>query len=150
MIKTLSIKVIKSIRQIRVVHIPCEDYEFGCYDFPAEQTSGWTNKMFVRADLMPHQIRITNVRVERLQDISDEDCIKEGVEIVPSFVKLANGDEKRLDYYKVPIFCKSGRVLTLSGNTPREVFAKLINRVSGWSVWQDNLYVFAYDFELVK
>lgn len=43
--------------------------------------AGWTNKMFVRADLMPHRIRITNVRIERLQDISDEDCIKEGIGI---------------------------------------------------------------------
>lgn len=40
---------------------------------------GWRNKMFVRAELMPHQIRITGIRCERLQDISDEDCIKEGV-----------------------------------------------------------------------
>ncbi len=44
-----------------------------------EYEAGWTNKLFVRADLMPHQIRITNVRVERLQDISDEDCLAEGV-----------------------------------------------------------------------
>lgn len=36
--------------------------------------AGWGNKMFVRAELMPHQIRMTDVRVERLQDISDEDC----------------------------------------------------------------------------
>lgn len=28
--------------------------------------AGWSNKMFVRADLMPHQIRITNVRIQRL------------------------------------------------------------------------------------
>lgn len=40
---------------------------------------GDSNKMFVRADLMPHRIRITNVRVERLQDITDEDCLKEGI-----------------------------------------------------------------------
>lgn len=39
---------------------------------------GCHNKMFVRADLMPHHIRITNIRVERLQNISDEDCIAEG------------------------------------------------------------------------
>lgn len=39
----------------------------------------WYNKLFVRADLMPHQIRITGISCERLQDISDEDCIKEGV-----------------------------------------------------------------------
>lgn len=45
-----------------------------------ELSPGWTNKMFVRADLMPRQIRITNVRVERLQDISDEDCIAEGID----------------------------------------------------------------------
>ena len=35
--------------------------------------AAWTNKMFVKAELMPHQIEITNVRVERLQDISDDD-----------------------------------------------------------------------------
>ena len=40
---------------------------------------GWNNKMFVKADLMPHRIRITNIRVERLQDISDEDCMAEGI-----------------------------------------------------------------------
>lgn len=30
--------------------------------------AAYDNKMFVRADLMPHQIRITNVRIERLLD----------------------------------------------------------------------------------
>ena len=40
---------------------------------------GWKNKMFVRADLMPHHIRITNIKIERLQNISDEDCFKEGI-----------------------------------------------------------------------
>ena len=42
-------------------------------------TAGDNNKMFVKADLMPHQIRITDIKVERLQIISDEDCLKEGV-----------------------------------------------------------------------
>ena len=41
--------------------LECIKYERGC-----------NNKMFVRADLMPHHIRITNIRVERLQDISEE------------------------------------------------------------------------------
>ena len=40
-------------------------------------TAGWKNKMFVKAKLMPYQIEITNIRVERLQRISDEDCLKE-------------------------------------------------------------------------
>lgn len=41
--------------------------------------AGWSNKMFVRAELMPHQIRITDVRIERLRDISDVDCMAEGI-----------------------------------------------------------------------
>ena len=41
-----------------------------------QEHKGWTNKMFVAPNLMHHEIRITNVRLERLQDISDEDCLK--------------------------------------------------------------------------
>ena len=35
-------------------------------------------KVSVRA-VVQHQIRITGIRVERLQDISDEDCLREGI-----------------------------------------------------------------------
>lgn len=41
--------------------------------------AGWNNKMFVKPELMPHRIRITGIGVERLQDISDEDCLREGL-----------------------------------------------------------------------
>lgn len=103
-----------------------------------EGTSGWNNKMFVRADLMPHQIRITDVRVERLQDISDEDCIKEGVR------KVVNENGIYVQYYvgKGDNAC--------SFENPREAFAHLINKVSRKDVWKENPYVFVYDFELVK
>ena len=32
----------------------------------AHKKASWINKMFVKANLMPHRIRITNIRVERL------------------------------------------------------------------------------------
>ncbi|MBQ9597205.1 MAG: hypothetical protein IJR34_03010, partial [Bacteroidales bacterium] len=43
-----------------------------------EDEKSWNNKMFVKSELMPHQIRITDIHIERLQDISDEDCLREG------------------------------------------------------------------------
>lgn len=44
-----------------------------------EMGAGYKNKMFVKADLMPHHIKITDIKVERLQNISDEDVLREGV-----------------------------------------------------------------------
>ena len=100
--------------------------------------AGWNNKMFVVSSLMPHLIRITDVRVERLQDISDEDCIKEGVR------KVVNENGIYVQYYvgKGDNAC--------SFENPREAFAHLINKVSKRDVWSENPYVFVYDFELVK
>lgn len=130
-----------------VVAVAQKYSDIGIEPFPFCE-AGWANKMFVRADLMPHHIRITDIKVERLQDISDEDCIKEGVETMESYAIRANGTKKILNYYRLAYRCKSGRVLTLSGSTPREVYAALIDRISGKGTWKSNPWVFAYEFEL--
>lgn len=93
------------------------------------------NSMFVKADLMPHHIRITNVRVERLQDISDEDCRKEGIDYVGGYSE---------SYY----FGHGVGNIRL-GNSYREAFAALIDKVSGKGTWESNPWVFAYEFELI-
>ena len=98
----------------------------------------FNNKMFVRASEMPHQIRITDVRVERLQDISDEDCLKEGVR------KVVNENGIYIQYY-----VGQGNN-ACSFENPREAFAHLINKVCRKDVWQENPDVFVYDFELLK
>lgn len=93
--------------------------------------AGWSNKMFVRAELMPHYVIITAVSVERLRDISDVDCMAEGI-----------------DYYEQEGFswCSTEKLF----DTPREAYAALIDKVSGKGTWDSNPYVFVYDFELVK
>ena len=48
--------------------------EIGIEPFPFCE-NGWNNKMFVRSDIMPHHIKITGIKVERLQDISNECCL---------------------------------------------------------------------------
>lgn len=145
------VAIAQSYKDAGVQYIPEEDDEFGCYDFPAEQTNGWNNKMFVRADLMPHQIRITSVRVERLQDISDEDCIKEGVvEVVHTIPTEASQYVTR--YYPCRYLkeCADKVGWGITYATPQEAFAVLIDKVSGKSTWESNPFVFAYEFELVK
>lgn len=102
-------------------------------------SGGWTNKMFVKPELMPHQIRITAVRVERLQDISDEDCLKEGIS--PMIVGC--------EYYVFTLIDKE-KGCFLDYKTPREAYAALIDKVSGKGTWESNPYVFVYDFELIK
>lgn len=97
---------------------------------------GCTNKMFVKPELMPHQIRITAVRVERLQDISDEDCMKEGIQYIDDIDKFYF---ERIDREEGFYF-----------RSPREAYADLIDKVSGKGTWERNPYVFVYDFELIK
>jgi hypothetical protein len=97
---------------------------------------GWTNKMFVRADLMPHQIRITDLWFERLQAISDDDCLKEGVHVCKDGGYWLEGPSRQF-----------GGVIF---NTPREAFAALIDKISGPNTWHNDPMVIAYTFELVK
>lgn len=101
------------------------------------QLPGWNNKMFVKADLMPHRIRITNIRVERLQDISEEDCLKEGI------WRDDNVGLEGTTYWYHGLANSSFR-------TAKEGYASLIDKISGNGTWESNPWVFVYDFELVK
>lgn len=100
--------------------------------------AGWTNKMYVKPELMPHRIQITGVRIERLQDISDEDCLREGIEF---------------DGFAQAFYCafnKSTHSKIWLGRTPRGAYASLIDKVGKKGIWDKNPYVFVYDFELLK
>lgn len=115
----------------------------------ARESAGWTNKMFVRADLMEETVRITNIKAERLQDISEEDAMREGVFKYdkpplhheydmfapwPPYVRPYKWDSNNLIYR-----C-----------TARYAFAYLIDKISGGGTWNRNPWVYAYEFELLK
>lgn len=104
--------------------------------FEDQRLASWSNKMFVKAELMPHQIRITGIKCERLYDISEEDCMKEGI----------LGDVEYDKYEVYGLFGNSDDGF----DTPREAFASLIDKVSGRGTWKRNPWVVAYEFELVK
>ena len=108
--------------------LECIGGEKGCY-----------NKMFVKADLMPHRIRITNIRVERLQYISEEDCMKEGIfcshieGVHDAYSYDATNDSKRKKWWY---------------RTPIEAYKMLSCKLH--LHWGSNPLVFVYDFELIK
>lgn len=107
-----------------------------------KNSKGWSNKMFVKADLMPHHIRITKVKAERLQDISGNDCLKEGIYRLDSangnggvaYSFIGASDKKHIGLF----------------DTPREAFTALIDKVSGKEVWDIDPYVWVYEFELIN
>lgn len=100
--------------------------------------AGWTNKLFVKAELMPHHIRITNIKIEKLQGISDEDCLKEG--IVQKF------DADGTPRYRVP--CEK-HTWAYATDSARDAYHFLIDKVSGKGTWLKNPYVFCYSFKLI-
>lgn len=103
-----------------------------------KNSAGWNNKMFVKSYACKHHIKITNVKVERLQDISDEDCLKEG--IIHAYT-----DNNGIKRYHTP-HTKRGY---LSTDVAQQAFSFLIDKVSGKGTWKSNPYVFAYEFVLV-
>lgn len=108
---------------------------------------GFSNKMFVKSELMPYHIKITDVRIERLQEISDEDCMREGIKFV---------GELRADGYNDYYFSCRPTPKHPDNNmigyftSPCEAYAVLIDKINGKGTWESNPYVFVYDFELVN
>lgn len=99
-------------------------------------SKGWTNKMFVKADLMPHRIRITDIRAERLQDICEDDCLAEGIVDFESRINKAH-------FYSITDE-------SATYGTAKKPYSLLIDKISGKGTWASNPYVFVYEFELIK
>lgn len=100
---------------------------------------GWLNKMFVKSSLMPHQIKITNIRCERLHYISTDDCMKEGI-----FCSHIDGFDDAYTYDATfDRFVKKWWY-----RTPIEAYKMLSCKLH--LHWDSNPLVFVYDFKLVK
>lgn len=96
----------------------------------------WQNKLFMPASAARAFIRITDIRCERLLDISDHDCIAEGIEIVTA---TNNG-------YKNYLAKPKDGVLEQFTTMPSLSFLslyKFANKVKD----VPNLWVFVYNFE---
>ena len=111
--------------------------------YPAIELGGWNNSMFICPEYMRHFIRITDLKVERLQDISEEDCLKEGIQEYFPYIDRDPNDKVRTFRY-----FKDGKIRHCISPASK-CFAHLIDDISGKGTWDSNPYVFAYTFELV-
>ncbi len=98
----------------------------------------WKNKLFMPERWARYFIKVTAVRCERLQDISEEDCFKEG--IVKDVFHLPHMYGLKMNERYVSVYKDSAR----------KAYAALIDKINGNGTWDSNPWVWVYDFELVK
>ena len=104
----------------------------------AKEISGgfkWKNKLFMPEKYARYFIEITEVRCERLHEISDDDCLKDGI-------------QKNHIEYMEPDY--TNRVHEYGYDTPREAYAALIDEIKGHGTWESNPYVWVYSFKLIN
>ncbi len=99
---------------------------------------GYANKLFMPNWAAQYFMKITNVRAERLKNISDEDCIKEGIENLQPY-GFGNGLISK---------DKSVQIKRLYAH-PKLAYAALINSINGKGTWESNPFVWVYDYELI-
>ena len=115
----------------------------------------WENKLFVRPELMRYQIDITGKRTEHLQDISDEDILREGV--FHGMCSSRNietgetGDYTWLDIKrkKLPNGHYHVNIKHNVHSNIRECFIEMINHICGKGTWEQNPEVYVYTFKLI-
>ena len=105
--------------------------------------AAWLNKTLVQSETMPHVIKITNCKIERLQNLSDDDCLKTGV--IKKGKKAIYNNKGEIEY----IDCYSVNGVGVF-NTPHEAFALLICSVKGKKMWKANPFVYVYEFNCIK
>lgn len=79
---------------------------------------------------MRRRIIIESRCIERLQDISEEDCLAEGI------YDLGN---KYFYVDNLEVIC----------NTPKQAYSELIRKIHGSKIWDSNPFVFVNDFKLI-
>lgn len=99
----------------------------------------WSNKLFMPEYAARYFIEIIDVRAERLQDISEEDCLKEGI-VLHQIIRL--GQRWFLNGLKDKNNNEMGY------ETAKKAYAALIDKINGKGTWERNPLVWVYDFKL--
>ena len=96
-----------------------------CEDLPSKYKKGdilWLKNIWANSSTIVF-LEVTEVRAERLQDISDEDAIAEGVKLTPGLSKLPRAIQAQIN------------------------FQNLWKSINGADSWEANPWVWVYTFK---
>ena len=112
------------------------------YWYSYSDKPGWHNKMFVKAEECPLRIMIDDVRVERVAEITDEDCLREGVRAC----------EGNVAYYIYAKGKRGNKNVFLQKNyaNPQDAFGYIFAGYRWAAVKKENPLVYRYEFHVVK
>ncbi|MDW9598108.1 hypothetical protein GOA86_06880 [Sinorhizobium meliloti] len=123
-------------------HMACPDLTRLVYyraDDVQPELSRWRPSFFMRRQDSRLTLLVTDVRVERLQDISEEDAKAEGVS------QLASPDKDGRRHFTVP-----GHEAPIDEPTAKRAYAILWDWINGAGEWHKNPWVAAYTFTVTK
>lgn len=128
---------------------PCEE---GYYSWkPGESPMKWKPSIFMPKWASRITLRVTAVRVERLQDISEEDAVAEGLE----YREEITHDDTHIAYFKnylQPTYKADldGEVIDVANeieDDPIESYKTLWQSINGKESWDQNPWVWVIEFE---
>lgn len=111
------------------------DTEYDCYT--ENRSLKWRRSIHMPKKAAQIFLKVTDVRIEKLQDITDEDSIQEGVE---SFYDGTSAGLLYVDYYR-------GEAFHLP--SARKGFQSLWRSMFGIESWDENPWVWVYSFEWI-
>lgn len=122
------------VREGTVVHANIREQLCGYVADGAYASEGWEKRMssiHMRRDHCRITLKVTEVRVQRLQDITAAECEEEGIRIIEGD-RVCHAGETKMDD---AIF--------------RDAFGKAWNSINGLGSWNNNPWVWAITFKRV-
>lgn len=103
----------------------------------------WRPSIFMPREASRMTLEITDIRVERLQDISEQDAIAEGImELQQSNSQLLMNGRLFFDYSKK-------KELFNEGLTAKESYKSLWNKINGKDSWDSNPWVWIIGYKKI-
>lgn len=103
-----------------------------------ERKMKWKPSIFMPKEACRIKLLVEDVRVQRIQEISEEDCIAEGIE---------NTGEKVIGYPFGVTFNYSNGIHNYT--TPKEAYQALWESINGTGSWDKNPWVWVIEFKRI-